>query len=344
MSALVTTPRRELTPEEYARGVRGGDRAVLGRAITLVESALPAHRQAAAALLELLLPHTGGAQRVGVTGVPGVGKSSFIEALGTHLTGQGLRVAVLAVDPSSSLGGGSILGDKTRMTRLASDPLAFVRPSPAGETLGGVARKTREALLLCEAAGFQVVLVETVGVGQSETLVAGMVDCFLLLLLAGAGDELQGIKRGVVELADVLAVTKADGENLERARLAAAEAQRALHYLRPRSPGWQPPVLAVSAFTGAGVAEVWARVREHRQRLEETGQLRERRQAQQVSWMWTLLREALEERFRTHPAVAARLTALERDVAEGRIAPGQAAARLLDSFAGGTGTAREVDP
>lgn len=341
---LMTAPRRELSPEDYAHGVRAGDRAILGRAITLVESRLPAHRQAAARLLELLLPHTGGALRVGITGVPGVGKSSFIEALGTHLADTGRRVAVLAIDPSSSLGGGSILGDKTRMTRLASHPLAFVRPSPAGQTLGGVAQKTREALLLCEAAGFEVVLVETVGVGQSETLVAGMVDCFLLLLLAGAGDELQGIKRGVVELADVLAVTKADGPNEERARAAAAEAQRALHYLRPRSAVWQPPVLSCSAVTGQGIDAVWERVLAHRQALTASGELVARRQAQQVAWMWTLVREALEERFRAHPAVRARLDALEREVAEGRVPPGQAAARLLETFPGGALTAHEGEP
>lgn len=325
--------KRELSLEEWVRGVRAGDRAVLGRAITLVESAHPEHRRQADALLAALLPHTGGAHRVGVTGVPGVGKSTFIEALGTHLTGAGRRVAVLAVDPSSATGGGSLLGDKTRMTRLGSDPRAFVRPSPAGGALGGVAARTREALLVCEAAGFDVVLVETVGVGQSEALVASMVDSFLLLLLAGAGDELQGIKRGVVELADVLAVTKADGENLERARAAAAEAQRALHYLRPRSAGWQPPVLCVSALggptpEGTGVAAVWDSLQAHRARLEQSGELAARRREQQVSWLWGLVQEGVLARLRAHPAAAA----LERAVAEGSITPGEAAARLLDTF------------
>ena len=325
--------KRELSLEEWVRGVRAGDRAVLGRAITLVESAHPEHRRQADALLAALLPHTGGAHRVGVTGVPGVGKSTFIEALGTHLTGAGRRVAVLAIDPSSATGGGSLLGDKTRMTRLGSDPRAFVRPSPAGGALGGVAARTREALLVCEAAGFDVVLVETVGVGQSEALVASMVDSFLLLLLAGAGDELQGIKRGVIELADVLAVTKADGENLERARAAAAEAQRALHYLRPRSPGWRPPVLCVSALGGSasegtGVAAVWQSLEAHRARLEQSGELAARRREQQVSWLWGLVQEGLLARLRAHPAAAA----LERAVAEGSITPGEAAARLLDTF------------
>jgi len=331
------TGKRELPLEEWVRGVRAGDRAVLGRAITLVESAHPEHRRQADALLAALLPHTGGAHRVGVTGVPGVGKSTFIEALGTHLTGAGRRVAVLAVDPSSATGGGSLLGDKTRMTWLGSDPRAFVRPSPAGGALGGVAARTREALLVCEAAGFDVVLVETVGVGQSEALVASMVDSFLLLLLAGAGDELQGIKRGVVELADVLAVTKADGENLERARAAAAEAQRALHYLRPRSATWRPPVLCVSALGGSapegtGVAAVWQRLEQHRARLEHSGELAARRREQQVSWLWDLVREGVLTCLRAHPAAAGAANELERAVAEGSTTPGQAAARLLDTF------------
>ena len=331
--------RRELTTDEWVQGIRAGDRATLGQAITLVESSKPEHERQASALLAALLPFTGGAHRVGITGPPGVGKSSFIEALGTHLTGMGRRVAVLAVDPSSALGGGSLLGDKTRMPRLASDPLAFVRPSPSGGRLGGVARKTREALLVCEAAGFDVVLVETVGVGQSEVQVASMVDCFVLLLLAGAGDELQGIKRGIVELADLLLVTKADGPNAERARAAAVEAERAARLLRPRSYGWRVPALAVSALEGEGIAAAWERVLAHRTALEASGEWETRRREQALGWMWSLVREGLEARLRRQ--AADELPALERDVAEGRISAGEAAERLLERTPGGPpGTAR----
>jgi LAO/AO transport system kinase len=247
--------RRELSTHDYVAGVRAGDRTVLSRAITLVESAKPEHRARAQAVLLELLPSTGRARRVGVTGVPGVGKSTFVDALGTLLTGRGRKVAVLAVDPSSARTGGSVLGDKTRMARLAADPAAYVRPSPTGGTLGGVARATRETMLLCEAAGFDAVLVETVGVGQSETVVAGMVDFFLALMLPGAGDELQGIKKGLLEVADLIAVNKADGDDLLRARQAVRHYRDALRIVEPGSPGWRPPVLAVSALTGAGLPE-----------------------------------------------------------------------------------------
>src|SRR5690349_19314313 len=280
-----------------ARKLRAGDRATLARAITLIESKRADHQRESHALVQELLPDTGKAVRVGITGTPGVGKSTTIDALGTFLTGKGHRVAVLAVDPSSTRTGGSILGDKTRMARLANDPKAFIRPSPAAGTLGGVAAKTRETMLICEAAGFDVVLVETVGIGQSETAVADMTDFFLLLMLAGAGDELQGLKKGVVELADMIGVNKADGDNAARARAAAAEYRAALHILTPRSPHWTPPVITYSALTGDGIAEIWAQVATHRDKMSATGELADRRRDQQVKWMWTMLDEVWRARI-----------------------------------------------
>ncbi|MGE4373627.1 MAG: methylmalonyl Co-A mutase-associated GTPase MeaB [Xanthobacter sp.] len=313
---------------KLAEGVMKGERAALARAITLVESRRSDHRQRAQALLQSLLPRTGNAFRVGITGVPGVGKSTTIDELGTYLTGQGHKVAVLAVDPSSSRTGGSILGDKTRMARLAVDPNAFVRPSPSGGTLGGIAAKTRETMLLCEAAGFDVVLVETVGVGQSETAVADLTDTFLVLMLPGAGDELQGIKKGVLELADIVAVNKADGDNIPRARAAASEYRAALHLLGARQAHWSPPVLTYSALTGNGVPEVWEQVELHRQKCEAAGSFQATRQAQQVRWMWTLLNERLNARVMTDASVKARLPALEEAVAQGTLAPAIAAAEI----------------
>jgi len=268
-----------------------------------------------------LLPLTGKAVRLGITGAPGAGKSTTIDALGTYLTEHGHKVAVLAVDPSSSRTGGSILGDKTRMARLAVDPAAFIRPSPASGTLGGVAAKTRETMLLCEAAGYDVVIVETVGVGQSETAVADMTDFFLLLMVAGAGDELQGLKKGVVELADMIAVNKADGDNIERARIAAADFRGALNILTPASVTWSPPVITYSALTGNGVPELWAKVLEHKEKLGATGERDERRRAQQVKWMWTMLEERLTQRLRSDPAVRAKLKSAESAVAAGTLAP-----------------------
>jgi LAO/AO transport system kinase len=253
---------------ELARALRAGDRTALARAITLVESRRSDHRQAAHALLQDLLPHAGDAIRLGITGVPGVGKSTTIDALGTHLTEEGHRLAVLTVDPTSTRTGGSILADKTRMTRLSSDPAAFIRPSPSGGTLGGVTAQTRETMLLCEAAGYDVVIVETVGIGQSETAVADMTDFFLVLMLPGAGDELQGLKKGVLELADMLAVNKADGDNVARAKAAAAEYRAALHILHPQSKDWSPPVLTYSALTGDGIVQLWKNVLEHRNRMQ----------------------------------------------------------------------------
>src|SRR5580704_17854031 len=280
--------RQELPDlEGLARGIRAGERAVLARAITLIESKRADHQKAARALVQDLLPGTGGAVRVGITGAPGVGKSTTVDALGTYLTGAGHRVAVLAVDPSSARTGGSILADKTRMARLATDDKAFIRPSPAAGTLGGVAAKTRETMLACEAAGFDAILVETVGIGQSETAVADMTDFFLALMLPGAGDELQGLKKGLVELADMIAINKADGDNVARANAAAAEYRAALHIIGAQSPHWTPPVVTYSAQTGKGVADLWAQVIAHRDKLTATGELAARRREQQVKWMWT---------------------------------------------------------
>lgn len=328
--------RRELSIDDYVAGVLAQDRVVLGRAITLIESQLPAHQRQAQEVLQRLLPHTGGAYRVGITGVPGAGKSTFIEALGKSLTRAGRRVAVLAVDPSSRVSGGSILGDKTRMNELAVDPNAFIRPSPSACALGGVAKKTRETLLVCEAAGYDVVLVETVGVGQSETLVDDMVDFFLVLTIAGAGDELQGIKRGVLELIDLLAVNKADGDNVTRAERTRAEYHAVLHLLRAKTAGWQPPVVTCSALAGTGLDVIWSSVERHRALLEQTGALGERRRAQLVRWMWSMIEEELLTAFREHAGVRAELGAAEQDVHDGRVTAAQAAARLLARFGVGS--------
>ena len=324
--------RRPLTVADYVAGVRAGERGVLSRAITLIESARPEHQSRAQAMLLELLPSTGSAQRIGITGVPGVGKSTFIDALGTFLTGRGHRVAVLAVDPSSTRTGGSILGDKTRMARLAVDPHAFIRPSPSRGTLGGVARMTRETMLLCEAAGFDVVLVETVGVGQSETMVAGMVDFFLALMLPGAGDELQGIKKGLLELADLIAVNKADGDNRLRAQQAVTHYQNALRIIEPESASWRPPVLAISALTGDGLEKLWALIGQHRERLSATGELQARRQRQQVQWLHALLEDRLMQALRRHPEVRALLPKLEHQVAQGLLTPTLAVQHILDAF------------
>ena len=313
-------------------GVRGGDRRSLAKAITLLESRRADHAKLGQALLEELLPHAGNAVRLGITGTPGVGKSTFIEALGLHLLGLGHKVAVLAVDPSSPRTGGSILGDKTRMERLAQDPAAFIRPSPSGGSLGGVAHRTRETLLLCESAGFDVVLVETVGVGQSEVAVASMVDCFAVLLQPGAGDELQGMKKGVLELADLLVVNKADGEQLEAARRAQIAYQHALSLLRPASSHWRPPVLLASAATGDGIAAFWDTVLQHRAALAAGGDFESRRSEQARAWLWTLLEEGLRSGFRAHPEVARALPRLEAEVAARKTSPGAAARELLDLY------------
>ncbi|MGH3450868.1 MAG: methylmalonyl Co-A mutase-associated GTPase MeaB [Haloechinothrix sp.] len=316
----------------YAKGVLAGDRGTLSRAITLVESSRPDHRAQAQELLVELLPHAGGAQLVGITGVPGVGKSTFIEALGTTLTGEGHRVAVLAVDPSSTRSGGSILGDKTRMARLATDPAAFIRPSPTSGTLGGVARATRETIVLMEAAGYDVVLVETVGVGQSEVTVANMVDCFLFLTLARTGDQLQGIKKGVLELADVIAVNKADGEHEREARKAARELSGALRLLYGPEASWTPPVLTCSGLTTAGLDTVWQQITRHREALSESGELAEKRRQQQVDWTWSMVREQLLGRLERHAEVRTVVPEVERAVREGELTATLAAQRILDAF------------
>jgi LAO/AO transport system kinase len=315
-----------------AEALRAGNRAQLARAITLIESRRADHQQTARQLVQMLLPATGQAVRVGITGTPGVGKSTTIDALGSFLTQQGRKVAVLAVDPSSTRSGGSILADKTRMPRLAAGPNAFVRPSPAAGTLGGVAAKTREAMLLCEAAGYDVVLVETVGTGQSETAVADMTDFFLVLMLPGAGDELQGIKKGVIELADMLAVNKADGDNVKRASAAAAEYRAALHIISAGSELWTPPVVTFSGLTGDGIAELWKRITEHRERMSAAGALAARRREQQVKWMWAMLEERVTARLKSDPALRARLPKLEAAVAAGRTSPAIAVDELAKSL------------
>ena len=324
--------RRRPSVAALAEGLLAGRRSDLGRAITLVESQRGDDQAQARALLERLLPHAGASVRVGITGVPGVGKSTFIETLGRQLTAAGQRVAVLAVDPSSTRSGGSILGDKTRMQELARDPGAFVRPSPSRGSLGGVARRTREVILLCEAAGYEIVLVETVGVGQSETLVAGMVDFFLVLMLAGAGDELQGIKRGILELADMVAINKADGDNLEAARRARVDYARALHLMPRKSEHWTVPVKTCSARTGAGVAELWTEVLAYRDALRAAGEWESQRAEQRIGAMWRAIEWSLLDLFRGDAAVQARVVGLEAELRAGGLTPDHAAAQLLRAF------------
>ena len=317
--------------EELAAGVKAQDRAMLGRSITLVESTRPSDRQRAQDLLALL-GSAEGTHRIGITGVPGVGKSTFIDELGTYLTGLGHRVAVLAVDPTSSRSGGSILGDKTRMARLSVDRQAFIRPSPTAGTLGGVARRTRESIVVVEAAGFDVVLVETVGVGQSETVVADMVDVFLVLMLPGAGDELQGIKKGILEIADIIAVNKADGDNAARARSAARDYMAAMRLLEPKSPNWNPTVVTCAGLTGLGVPELWQQLQLHRKKLTEAGEFGSKRSAQRVRWMWDAFRDELVDRALADQRVADLVPQLEAQVLAGDEPPGRAATRLLDTF------------
>lgn len=313
-------------------GVLAGSRTAVARAITLVESRRGDHRAQAQELLGALLPHAGSARRVGISGVPGVGKSTFIDALGTTLTAAGHRVAVLAVDPSSTRSGGSILGDKTRMSRLAVDKSAFIRPAPTAGTLGGVTQATQESMVVVEAAGYDTVLVETVGVGQSEVAVADMVDTFLFLTMARTGDQLQGIKRGILELADIIAVNKADGPHADDARRAARELAGAIRMLHGAGTGWQVPVLTCSAHNGSGLDDVWAKVIAHQERLAADGEWDRRRRLQQVRWTWRMVRDGLEHDLREHPAVRALTPDLERAVQAGELTPSLAAQQILDAF------------
>jgi LAO/AO transport system kinase len=323
-----------MSPEEAAQAIRAGNRRVLARAITQIESTRDADRARGQAVLEALVSESGNAIRVGITGPPGVGKSTFIEALGLHLVDQGKRVAVLAVDPSSPVTGGSILGDKTRMERLTVRPEAFIRPSPSSGSLGGVAHRTREVMLLCEAAGYDVVLIETVGIGQSEVAVASMVDFFLVMLLPAGGDELQGIKKGVVELADALVVNKADGPMEMTAERTRVDYASALDLIRGGATGWRPQALVASAIGSKGVAEVWETVLEHRELMMETGQLTERRREQAQSWLWKLIDEGMKRAFREGPGMKAAIAAQQEAVASQQTTPAAAARILLDAFLG----------
>jgi LAO/AO transport system kinase len=330
----VTPTKRLLSSEDYVEGVLAGDRSILSRAITLVESNAAKHFDLGQRVIQALLPHTGKSVRVGITGVPGAGKSTFIEALGTWLCRQGKKIAVLAVDPSSSVSKGSILGDKTRMEHLAKEPNAFIRPSPSGGTLGGLTRKSRETLLLCEAAGYDVILVETVGVGQSEATVRSMVDFFLLLVITGAGDELQGMKKGVMELADAILVNKADGNNELKANATRVEYDRILHYLRAATEGWITRAYTCSAVTGAGIKEIWNVVGEFMQNVRDSGVFDARRKRQTLSWVYGMVEEHLRKSFYDCPAVVANRADLENKVLKGELSATQAARRLLNHYTG----------
>jgi len=329
-------------PEYYIEGVLNKDKRIIAKAITLIESALPLHQKIARNVLNALLPRTGRAIRLGISGVPGAGKSTFIESLGTLLVNQGHTVAVLAVDPSSQRSGGSVLADKTRMEKLSTAKNAFIRPSPSGGTLGGVARKTRETMLICEAAAYDVLIVETVGVGQSESAVASMVDFFLLLLIAGAGDEIQGIKKGVLEMADAIAINKADGDNIQRAEFARKQYATALHYLVPSSPAWSVKVLTCSSLDpeNKGIQDIWQTVLDHREKFTRSGLLEKKRRRQALDWMWALVEEGLKDRFKKNRSVMEQLPGVIKAVDTGRMAPTAAAEKLLFSLDNG----RTVSP
>ncbi len=328
---MLKKPSKQTSPvvDDYEQGVLSGDVTRLARAVTLMESSKPEHREMAQELLQRLLPKTGNALRIGITGVPGVGKSTLIDQLGTNLADAGHKIAVLAIDPTSSRTGGSILGDKTRMPRLAVNPNAYIRPSPTSGTLGGVTRKTRETMALCEAAGFDIIIVETVGIGQSETAVADMVDFFLVLALPGAGDELQGIKKGVLELADMIAVNKADGDNAMRAEQAAIEYKTALHILKPASPNWSPPVITVSGLKNIGLNTLWTEVQNHNSSLTQSGEFTGHRQAQNVKWMHEMVEQELMDLLRSRKAVGNELARLEAEVRHGKITPQLAVDKII---------------
>lgn len=324
--------KKRLAVEEYIAGILAHDKVIFSQAITLIESNLPSDIDLAQEILTQILPHSGKSIRIGITGVPGVGKSTFIESLGKQTTQQGKKLAVLAIDPSSQRSKGSIMGDKTRMEALATDPLAYIRPSPAQNALGGVARKTRETMLICEAAGFEVIFIETVGVGQSETTVFGMTDFFLLLMLAGAGDELQGIKKGIMEMADAVVITKADGENMHKAKVAKAEYQNALHLLPASNTGWFPKVLTCSALKNEGIAETWQTIAEFQDLMQSNGFFEKKRQAQNLQWMHETIHHKLEEHFYQHPNIKSQLESIEKAVLEGRLAPVKASLLLWESY------------
>ncbi|MFC4769702.1 methylmalonyl Co-A mutase-associated GTPase MeaB [Effusibacillus consociatus] len=328
--------RPRLSVDEYVQGVLQNNRTILAQTITLIESHSPIHMEVAQEVLKKLLPYTGQSIRVGITGVPGAGKSTTIEALGNMLCEKGHRVAVLAVDPSSTVTRGSILGDKTRMELLSRNPQAFIRPSASGGTLGGVSRKTRETMLVCEAAGYDVILVETVGVGQSEIAVRSMVDFFLLLMLTGAGDELQGIKKGVIEIADALLINKAEGDNKHRAMAAKAEFNRILHYLQPATEGWETKAYTCSALTGEGIEEIWSVVEKFRQITTQSGVLQDRRRTQTLEWVYNMVQDYLRTSFFCHPGVVQIMPQIEKEVVSGQLSPAMAVQQLLQSYEAGT--------
>lgn len=322
--------QKRLTAEKYIEGILAGNRIILSRAITLIESQLENDRLIAQEVLEGILPQTGKAIRIGITGVPGVGKSTFIETFGKHITSLNKKIAVLAIDPTSQRTKGSIMGDKTRMEELAHDSLAYIRPSPSGNTLGGVANKTRETMLLCEAAGFEIIIVETVGVGQSETVVKGMVDFFLLLMLSGAGDELQGIKRGIMEMADAIAITKADGDNNQKAKNARMEYVHALHLFPPTANNWYPPVLTCSALEKTGLSEIWQVIIDFENQMKENGFWKKNRQEQSLNWMYDYIKQYLETQFFSDKSVKANLEIISNQVLSEAILPIQGASKLLE--------------
>lgn len=331
-SAFRLRKRQSLGVKDYVDGILAGDRVILSKAITLVESSLPGHFELSQDIIEQCIPYSGQALRIGITGVPGVGKSTFIEALGTFLTSKGHQLAVLAVDPSSQLSGGSILGDKTRMESLSVDKNAYIRPSPAAGTLGGVARKTREIIILCEAAGFDVILIETVGVGQSETTVHAMVDFFLLLMLAGAGDELQGIKRGIIEMCDGMVINKADGDNIQKAKLARSQYEMALHLFPPPSTGWRPRVGICSARTKDGIADVWDMIKEHEAMLKKSGHFHAKRNDQKISRMTEAIHERLMDHFYQNPDIVKSLPEVSKQLSDHKVTSYQAARQLLEKY------------